>query len=454
VPLDSESLKFGKHYGLLLLCAAVLPLTLLAGFNYIIDPYQLLGAPLIDGVNARKTLLFSKLAITKPYTFYASDHSSLILGSSRAGAAIDPAHPSLAADNYYNYATPGARPRQDIEKLRSAIATRTIHKVIYSVDFFTFNSFNSLPEDYTTEFSNRLSMRGNLWNSPLFLQQVLLDYGTALWSYSALRDSIRTLRQQQPGNSSALTYATVLDNGLWVMNYTGQRKQSDMFTQMEKSYLQSNWFSPENRYFSFHRKNAKDPAPLEDFSAMLRLAHQYNIDMTVIILPVHARLLETLDYAGLWPFFEYWKMQLAAINEEIASEMHRSPFKIWDFNGYYPVATESVNTDLNAPPLQWMYDSAHTSVQTGDRILDIISGTAPADFGGNLRSENIDDWLLSQRKLRDAFRLKNPSLSKHLKNSVDQFRRQDPWTLSPLPASKLKIDKLADSKHPDQRAGE
>jgi hypothetical protein len=98
-------LKIGKHYGLLLLCAVLFPLALLAGFNFIIDPYQLLGAPAIDGVNAKKTVLFSKLGLTKPYAFYASDHTSLILGSSRAGAAIDPAHPTLA-DRQVSITTP------------------------------------------------------------------------------------------------------------------------------------------------------------------------------------------------------------------------------------------------------------------------------------------------------------------------------------------------------------
>ena len=452
--MDSGSVNNGTRYGLLLLCAVLFPLALLAGFNFIIDPYQLLGAPAIDGVNAKKTVLFSKLGLTKPYAFYGSDHTSLILGSSRAGAAIDPAHPSLAADNFYNYATPGARPRQDIEKLRSAIATRAIHKVIYSVDFFTFNSFNSLPEDYAAEFSKRLSKHSSLWDSPVFLQQALRDYGTALWSYTALRDSIRTVRQQQEFNSSALTYATVFDNGLWVMHYTGQRKQSDVFTQMEQSYLQTNWFTAEDRYFSFSRRNANDSSPLEDFSALLRLAHDNNIELTVVILPVHARLLEILDYAGLWPYFEYWKRQLVAINEQTASAVDRSPFPIWDFNGYYPVATEPVSAEMNAKPLQWMYDSAHTTVNTGNRILDIIAGKAPADFGGALSSENIDDWLLSQRRLRDAFRREHPLLAKELKKRINVSRKKSPWTLSPLPASELKIDKLADAEHANQRAGE
>jgi hypothetical protein len=223
---------------------------------------------------------------------------------------------------------------------------------------------------------------------------------------------------------------------------------------VEQGYLQSNWFPPDHRRFSLRRTDTSNDSPLDDFAALLRLAQENNIELTVVILPVHARLLEMLDYAGLWPYFEYWKRQLVAINEDIASALDRPPFPIWDFNGYYPVATEPVSTDINAQPLQWMYDSAHPSVNTGNRILDIIAGRTQADFGGTLNSKNIDDWLLSQRTLREQFRLEHPLLAKKLKNRVDRFRKKSPWTLSPLPASELKINKLADAEHADQRAGE
>lgn len=452
--MDSGSPHNHKRYGLLLLCAVVFPLTLLAGFNFIIDPYQLLGAPALDGVNARKTLLFSKLALTKPYTFHASDHSSLILGSSRAALAIDPAHPTLAGARFYNYATPGARPRQDYEKLRSAIATRQVKRVIYSVDFFTFNSFDSMPPGYILEFSNRLARHRSLWTSPSFLQQVLQDYGTALWSYAALRDSVSTLQGQHAAEARALFHTELFDNGLVRIDHGTGQTQAGLFAAIEQGYLQSNWFPPGDRRFSLSRTDALDDSPLDDYAALLRLAHENNIELTVVILPVHARLLEMLDYAGLWPYLEYWKRQLVVINEETASAMKRPPFPIWDFNGYYPVATEQVSSDDNAQPLQWMYDSAHPSVDTGNRILDIIAGRTPADFGGALRSTNIDVWLLSQRKLREHFRREHPALAKQLRDRVNRFRKKSPWTLSPLPASELKIDKLADAEHPDQRAGE
>jgi hypothetical protein len=331
---------------------------------------------------------------------------------------------------------------------------RAIHKIIYSVDFFTFNSFNSLPEDYAAEFSKRLSKQSDSLGQPS-----LFATSAARLRHSALVLHCFARQYSHPTATAAVQFkcahlCTVFDNGLWVMTYTGQRKQSDVFTQMEQSYLQTNWFPAEDRYFSFSRRNANDSSPLEDFSALLRLAHDNNIELTVVILPVHARLLEMLDYAGLWPYFEYWKRQLVAINEQTASAVDRSPFPIWDFNGYYPVATEPVSAEMNAKPLQWMYDSAHTTVNTGNRILDIIAGKAPADFGGALSSENIDDWLLSQRRLRDAFRREHPLLAKELKKRVNVSRKKSPWTLSPLPASELKIDKLADAEHANQRAGE
>ncbi|MBK6738131.1 MAG: hypothetical protein IPG64_09555 [Haliea sp.] len=364
--MDSGSVNNGTRYGLLLLCAVLFPLALLAGFNFIIDPYQLLGAPAIDGVNAKKTVLFSKLGLTKPYAFYGSDHTSLILGSSRAGAAIDPAHPTLADASFYNFATPGARPRQDFEKLRAAIATRAIHKVIYSVDFFTFNSFNSLPEDYAAEVSKRLSKHSSLGQPSLFATSAARLRHSALVLHC-------TARQHSYGTSTAgvqfkcahlcnCVRQWSVGDALWegtVANTVRLQNGTVVFAVQLVLPL---------KIVIFHSAEGTQTTVRhwEDFAALLRLAHDNNIELTVVILPVHARLLEILDYAGLWPYFEFWKRQLVAINEQTASAVDRSPFPIWDFSGYYAVATEPVSAEMNAKPLQWMYDSAHTTVNTGE----------------------------------------------------------------------------------------
>ncbi len=438
----------GKRYCLLVLGWACACLALIAAFNGTTDPYSILETPEVDGLNARKTEIFFHLGTTKTYQFYRSNASSLILGSSRAGRAIDPRHPSLAGQYFYNFATPGVLPGQDLLKLRSAIATRPIKRVIYCVDFFTFNSFYTMPTSYTEEFRKRLALNSSFWTSTVFLQQALLDYAASLWSYNTLRDSISTIRNQTAAESGTLQYTVLNAGGTWGVILESNRRLLQAFRLSENSYLRQIWFPPESPRFSLVSSDVSPNMAFADFEALLSLAHANSIDMTIVILPVHARLLEALSYAGLWENFEYWKKQLVIINERVATSGGYSPFDLWDFNGYYPLITEPVSNDINAKELRWFYDSGHASVNTGNLILDILDGQRVENFGGKINVHNIDDWLRKQRYLREAYRIADPSTATSIRMTVDKTRAQYPWKISPVPESELVVDKFANPEHP------
>ena len=139
-------------------------------------------------------------------------------------------------------------------------------------------------------------------------------------------------------------------------------------------------------------------------------------------MPVHARLLENLDNVGLWPNFEYWKRQLVTINEKIAIAQNTKPFPLWDFNGYSEVSTEPVNDE---DPPRWFYDSAHPHVNTGNRILNIVSGQQVDNFGKQLTLSNVDDWLALQRSNRESYRAANASLADDIQRRVAKFRKRN-----------------------------
>jgi hypothetical protein len=143
-------------------------------------------------------------------------------------------------------------------------------------------------------------------------------------------------------------------------------------------------------------------------------------------------MLETLANAGLWDHFEYWKRELVLRNEKVALSAKLTAFPLWDFNGYYSVATEAVSADKEAAALKWVYDPSHTHVNTGNRILDIVAGRTAADFGAQINSANIDELLEQQRQLRDQFRLANPVLVSSIAKRVAKQRKKNPWHISPL----------------------
>jgi hypothetical protein len=407
----------GHHYIVRTACFALFFLGLLAGFNAAIDPYQLFHTPAITGLNEKKTDIFYQLAVTKPYHFYTGDNANLVLGSSRAGRAIDPSHPLLSERGFYNYATPGGTPEYDYLKLRSTIASRPVKHVYYFIDFFSFNTYYELPSSVTEAFRRRTA-----YGTVRFMQQAVEDLSASLLSYYATRDSVRTMRKQSAAESGAIPFTTLLPNGRWDLSFANDRQSEQAFTQMENGYLRQNWFLPANGRFSLHETPSTPNRSFSYFKATLEMAREHNLDMTIVILPVHARLLENLDNVGLWPNFEYWKRQLVTINEQIATAQNSKPFPLWDFNGYSEVSTEPVN-DETLP--HWFYDSAHPHVNTGNRILDIVSGQRVDDFGKQLTLSNVDDWLALQRSNRESYRAANASLADDIQRRVAKFRKRN-----------------------------
>jgi hypothetical protein len=420
-----------KQYIFAIIAFTVFFMGILAIFNAVIDPYGLTRLYKKAGFNENKTEIFYQLSVTKPYHYLLNNTESLVIGSSRAGSSIDPDHPALINDNYYNYATPGARPEQDYQKLLSAVALGRVNKLIYFVDFFTFNRSGNLPDEVIESFRKRVSSEHSIFTDKEFLNQFLLDVGADLWAYHTLRDSVRTIDKQYAADNGNLTYLLLKDNGHWTMHYSNEHRLLANFVAVEKSYLRSNWFPADTRYFSLNHEDNGISSPFLYFEKILLLAHENDIETTLVILPVHARLLDNLDYAGLWENFEYWKTQLVVINESIASSNKSTAFTTWDFNGYYPPLTEVVTKQTAFNSLNWMYDSAHLSKDLGDSIIDIITGKKEPYFGGKISMQNIDSWLKDQRILREQYRQKNPLLTEGIRQQVGQLKDKFPWVVSP-----------------------
>ena len=133
---SSKELNWAACVGLIL---SVLLLGLVAFTNWFVDPLLQFSSSKIAGVNVEKTELFPVLHRVKPYWLESSDFDGLILGTSRAGNGLNPAH--LAFHNYemFNYGVPGARIDLVYDIYRSVAATKTIDQLILTLDFFAFN---------------------------------------------------------------------------------------------------------------------------------------------------------------------------------------------------------------------------------------------------------------------------------------------------------------------------
>lgn len=419
-------------YALLVMLTVLLFLFIPATFVAVIDPYQLINTPAIADLNERKTGIFFHLTTSKSYQFHRSNHNNLILGTSRAGHAIDPDHPTLRDRQFYNFATPGSQPGLDRRKLEAALNRGRVDEVIFFVDFFAFNTIASFPQDFVMGFQDRLSLSSSAFASPVFLRQALYDFSSYFWSYQSIRDSVTTMRQQPAANAQEVQFTSLHENGRWDISYSKDRQTLEAFKQVERSYLSGNWFPAHDPRFSLTERADASNRAFTEFEKTLKLAYENNVEMKIVMLPVHARLLENLDYAGLWQHMEAWKRRLVYINESAAAENSEEAFVIWDFNGYNPISMELVADDTQTKDLQWMKDSAHVSKAAGDFILDIVFERVETRFGGKLSSNNIDTWLTTQRDLQDQYRTAHPGVAKKIKKQVKRFRNRNPWEVVPL----------------------
>jgi len=418
----------GSRFILALAGCLVLCLGGMAAFNIAVDPYQYMNTPLREGFNARKTAIFYQLHITKSYAFKRGNFSNLLLGTSRAGRAITTRHPALKGGNFYNFATPGSQPRLDYLKLRAAIDRGGVKRAIFFIDFFTFNTEASLPPGFVEDFRARLSPPASVKT----LLQSVADFSAFFWSYQSLTDSARTMREQDAAEAGQLNYTTLMDDGRWDLNFSPDRNILQAFQRLERSYLRGSWFPADNPRFSINEDtNSSNPA-FTDLRQLLELAQQNNIDLTLVMLPVHARLLENLDRAGLWQHFETWKRRVVAINESVASNRGSEAFSVWDFNGYNAFATEPVSSTTVYGELKWMHDSGHLTEAAGNKILDIVAGKNNSEFGAKINSANIGNWLTRQRLLRDRYRAANPDTVRQVGKQVKRFRQRYAWQVEPV----------------------
>lgn len=424
-----------NRYGLATACFSCFFLLCIGLFNWLIDPYLLMSSD--DHLNDKKINAFFQIGQMKSYEFYNREVDSLILGSSRAGSAIDPDHQSLIGSKFYNFSTPGSSPDKDYLKLKSAVQSGKIKRVIYCVDFYAFNRFLDRGKENEEAFRKRLSRNGSLIEKTGFIQQYLIDYSEALWAFSTISKSYKILISQHSLEPSKSLYFNIKNNGLWYPVFPKNRIPLDAFRETEKTYVDNTWFQ-EKRRFSIDREEQAPSHPFDHFEALLELSHSNNINMTIIILPVHARMLESLSYAGLWENFELWKKQLVSLTKIAAKNNNKDTYQVWDFNGYYSFAIEDVPENNNSAPLKWVYDSSHTHVNTGNQILDIISGKAKEGFGSQINATNIDKSLVVQRQLRDNFREENSETVNEIEENVKKAFNEKPWSISSV--NTLKID--------------
>lgn len=368
---------------------------LIPGFNWLVDPYAMFGAPQIAGFNMLKPAINWRPRIYETYSVLAQRPEAVILGTSRADLGIDPRHRAFEGMRTFNAALGGQliyESRRLLEQLANSGAPPRL--VVIGLDFHAVNARALPPVDFSEDnFSINRS-----YQLP--------------FSLSTFRDSMATVWTQKD-KTTGHQELELLRNGF--LDRRGYRLSSQigvrtLFRMTERGALMDSQLRPPECDYPLFSQGALNDLDM-NFRRILSVARAHSIDLRIFIPPSHARYWETVALSGLWPRFEEWKRWLVRINEEEAVRVGKRQFAVWDFSGYNSITTESVPPlSASHQDMKWYWESSHFKKEVGDIVLDRIFGISNAaldvrsDFGRRLDGENIELHLLEIRAARVQYR--------------------------------------------------
>ena len=390
---SETAFKF-KRYLVTSVLVVVSVLALVAMFNLWVDPfgaYRAVSSRELDAYRDQMGSRTSKAELVK-----RADYDVLLLGSSRTEVAIDPLHPAWEGKKVYNIGLAASSMRELQFVLDYAHTVHRPQSVVVFCDFL------------------------GLWGPA----ETNGDFNDS--RFNARRSSIEYHIVNLVGLRSLAASVQVIGRW-WADNptsYTPQGRRRHLrfnrtariqFDKYVRRYLIR--VSPLGDY-------RPDPARLENFREMLRSCRDNGIEVVVVMLPVHAALLETLRAVGLWPTVEDWKRQLVEIVEEERGDL---VMPVWDFATYNRYSMEAVPVSSeDSRKLTWFWDPSHCRSRLGDKVLDRVLMSASAvsvsadDFGVLLSSDNIDTHLANIRIAREGYARSFPHEIEWVRQIADQ----------------------------------
>ena len=154
-------------------------------------------------------------------------------------------------------------------------------------------------------------------------------------------------------------------------------------------------YDNDNRY----RDTGKDS--FEDFSDLLRLAYENEIQVDVVFGPNHILHWESLDYfVGLDKWFQ-WKKDVLLTIDKVAAQYSMPAFPVYDFSIYHEYTAEKFPEE-KSELMNFHWELNHYKTELGDLVMDRLLG-GNEGFGVKLTLANIDEHIQRQKFLREEY---------------------------------------------------
>lgn len=349
-------------------------ISLTVAINILVDPYEQFYTTSITGFNGEKYNSGSR--ITKSLKVSKNTFGTLIMGTSRAEIGFKPEHPAWQNKPVYNLSLNAASMDEIYRVFQYTLAHNPPKSLFLSIDLLMFNQHNELSID----FEHSLFSGHSVWRNTM----------QSLLGFNALNQSRKTIRRNMRGTSSYYTS-------------TGQRIGQRVFTDLIGSQGQRSlfWRALTSQYIqntNTYKNFVYDQNKINQLKHIIFICQKNDIQLYLIIPPIHALQLETIVQMGLWSDFERLK-------RDLVDSIQHTTVPVYDFTAWTGINAEKLPApeDYKAR-MKWYWEASHFKQETGDKVLNrVLKLSKENSFGKQLTAQNINIHIQNQRITRSTY---------------------------------------------------
>lgn len=329
-----------RRYALILTAVAFGVLSAFAGFNLLVDPFAVSGAPRIDGFNAEKTRLYQDGGRIHAADALARGRAtSFILGSSRTVDGF-PAEPDGWPGGIVNAGMRGTNTFELARAMMLAARDPDLRCLVIGLDLDEFGTHSK---------------------------------SKASFAISALADGNRPLalvRSALSPNSFAASVLTVADN------LSGRGNQTPWAQEYEPGVQRGRYESGARGIYRYYLGYRYDDFRERYFAAALDSLAANGVQVVAFIHPYHAWREEALFRAEQGARYFAMRQSLADMFAGHADRQAANPCVeggaavLWDFSGFQGFATRPAPSSDATAPHETFYEPSHYLPDIGQAMLD------------------------------------------------------------------------------------
>lgn len=353
-------------------------LATIAAFNLAADPFEVFGVVRSERIARCREY---EARVAKVEQFLQTKPERVLLGSSRIEVGFDPQQAYPGEESVYNYGLSGTSLQEISLHLNSIIERESTKKVLLGLDFYNFNDLAG-----TTEKSALSRFAPNYRPVEYYLQNLLGWYATK-FSLRMVKNSV------DPSDSFGRR------DGLRAYREPLAPNRNKIEIELKEGFMANPVIQQTFRY------TGKATELLREAAVRCR---ERNVELELVILPVHAVRLEGERAAGAWPTREQWIRDLTVVVDETnALPLPGPKIVLWDFTGFSGRVAERLPARDEVS--RWYRETSHFRPELGNLVAAVLAGKTELDgeslagFGVRLNGENVEAHLQNIRAQRQQW---------------------------------------------------